>query len=153
MTKKGALCSIIASLVKKCRSRLGKVMVSTFVLETLDLSRHWKAVDLHSLGLSLHNSHSTESSHFPFLSGQRSTSEKRKKEVLYLPSISLEVTFHAHLGKEKIRLPYIAVLIDTLSSILREGLVHFCHCIYPVFSGRYDIKSTQMYAVLCWFSF
>lgn len=101
MTKKGALCTIIASLVKKCRSRLGKVMVSTFVLETLDLSRHWKAVDLHSLGLSLHNSHSTESSHFPFLSGQRSTSEKRKKEVLYLPSISLEVTFHAHLGKEK----------------------------------------------------
>lgn len=82
-------------------------------------------VDLGSLGLSLDNLHSTESSHFAFLCGQRSTSEKRgETEVLYLPNISIESTVHAHLGekkREKRSVLYVASLIDILPSILREA--------------------------------
>lgn len=94
-------------------------------------------VDLGSLGLYLNNLHSTESSHFAFLCGQRSTSEKRgETEVLYLPNISIESTVHAHLGEKKRSVLYVAILIDILPSILREvhskkkyssRLVHFCH--------------------------
>lgn len=83
-------------------------------------------VDLGSLGLSLINLHSTESSHFAFLCGQRSTSEKRGETKGPLPSKNQyrihSSWLHAHLGKkkEKRSVLYVAILIDILPSILRE---------------------------------
>jgi hypothetical protein len=133
-----------------CQSRLARLRFQGCTGDTWPSVRHKKVVDLGSMGLSLNNLHSTESSHFAFLCGQRSTSEKRGggggvTEVLYLPNISIESTVHAHLGgkKEKRSVLYVAILIDILPSILREvhskksilgGLCTSVTLLYPVFN-------------------